>query len=329
MIITRTPFRVSFFGGGTDYPLWYKDNPGAVLSTTINKYCYIMCRYLPPFFKYKYNVRYRRTERKKYISEINHPTVRECLNYMNISKGVELVHTADIPACSGVGSSSSFTVGFINALYALQGKMVTKRILSNDAIYVEQKLVKENVGSQDQIAASFGGLNKISFNGDSYVVDKIILPKEKVLKLQNNIMMFFTGFSRTSSKVAGEYVPKLPTSKRKELREMYSLVDDSIEILKSNNIDNFGKLINESWKIKKSFSNVISNKKIDDMYDCAMRNGALGGKLCGAGNGGFFILYVPEEYQDEVKRAMKKVLFVPVKFDELGSQVILYHQQDF
>jgi D-glycero-alpha-D-manno-heptose-7-phosphate kinase len=329
MIINRTPFRISFFGGGTDYQSWCDDNVGAVLNTTINKYCYIMTRYLPPFLKYKYNIRYRKTERKNKLNNILHPTVRECIKYMHINDGIEMVHTADLPAGSGIGSSSSFTVGFLQSLNALQGKMITKRNLAKDAIHIEQDLINENIGSQDQVAASFGGFNKVIFSKNDFVVEKIILNDNTLQKLQDNLLMVFTGYTRTSSEIAGKYINTLQKKKNKELKIMYHMVDISIDMLKNNNIDDFGKLLNESWCLKKSFSDVISNKNIDDMYACARHNGALGGKLCGSGGGGFFILYVPQEKQYAVKKALKKMLFVPIKFENLGSQIIMYNIQDF
>ena len=205
MIITRTPFRISFFGGGTDYPVWYKENGGAVISTTINKYCYISCRYLPPFFDHKYRIRYTSREETQNVSEIEHPSVRECIKFLNLEKGIEMVHTSDIPAQSGVGSSSAFTVGYINALYALKGKMMTKRQLASDAIHIEQDILKENVGSQDQVAAAFGGLNKIEFGGEKdFYVSPITIGKEKLDFLQDHLMLFFTGFSRNASDIADE-----------------------------------------------------------------------------------------------------------------------------
>jgi D-glycero-alpha-D-manno-heptose-7-phosphate kinase len=204
MIITRTPFRISFFGGGTDYPVYYNEHGGSVLSTTINKYCYITCRYLPPFFEHNYRIRYSKKEEIQTVDEIQHPSVRECLKFVGIEKGIEMVHTGDIPAMSGIGSSSSFTVGFLNALYALQGKMVTKRKLAFDAIHVEQKIIKENVGSQDQVAAAFGGFNRIDFGGtEGIFVQPITTTPEKLQYLQDCLLFYFTGFSRLASDIAG------------------------------------------------------------------------------------------------------------------------------
>lgn len=215
MIITKTPFRISFFGGGTDYPVWYEKNGGSVLSTTINKYCYILCRYLPQFFSYKYRIRYTLREETRTIEEIKHPSVRECLKFLDIKEGVEMVHTSDLPAMSGIGSSSAFTVCFLHSLYALIGKIVNKRQLALDAIHVEQDLIKENVGSQDQTAAAFGGLNRIDFGGESKIaVQPITISQNKLDLLQNNLMLFFTGFSRTASTIAGEQIKQTPSKER-------------------------------------------------------------------------------------------------------------------
>lgn len=331
MIITRTPFRVSFFGGGTDYPIYYKEHGGAVLSTTINKYCYINCRYLPPFFDYKYRIRYTMREETKNVSEIKHPSVRECLKFVNAEKGIEMVHTSDIPARSGIGSSSAFTVGFLNALYALSGKMVTKRQLAREAIHVEQSIIKENVGSQDQVAAAFGGINKIEFGGDrEFYVTPITIKENKLNKLQDSLMFFYTGLVRNASEITGEQINATP-SKKKELDLMVEMVDEAVNILNadSDDINDFGKLLHESWKIKRSLTNLITNDKIDQIYDAAIKAGALGGKLLGAGGGGFVLFYVPPACQARVKEKLRNLLLVPFRFENLGSQVIMYSTQDF
>ena len=331
MIITRTPFRISFFGGGTDYPVYYKKYGGAVLSTTINKYCYINCRYLPPFFDYKYRIRYTIREETKNVSEIEHPSVRECLKFLNAEKGIEMVHTSDIPARSGIGSSSAFTVGFLNALYALSGKMVTKRQLAREAIHVEQSIIKENVGSQDQVAAAFGGINKIEFGGDrEFYVTPITIKENKLNKLQDNLMFFYTGIIRNASEIAGEQINATP-SKKKELKLMAEMVDEAVNILNTNSadIDDFGRLLHKSWKIKRSITNLITNGKIDQIYDAALKAGALGGKLLGAGGGGFILFYVPLGRQARVKEKLRNLLLVPFRFENLGSQVIMYSTQDF
>jgi D-glycero-alpha-D-manno-heptose-7-phosphate kinase len=331
MIITRTPLRISFFDGGTDYPIWYKEHGGAVLSTTINKYCYINCRYLPPFFDHKYRIRYVEREETQHFSQIKHPSVRECLRFTNIEHGIEMVHSSDIPARSGVGSSSAFTVGFLHALNALKGKMITKRQLATDAINVEHNYIKENVGAQDQVAVAFGGLNKIEFGGeDEFYVHPITITKEKVDLLQSHMMLFFTGFSRNASDIAEEQIKKIPQLKS-QLRQMQGMVDKAVEILNSNNcqIQDFGKLLNESWQLKRSLTSKISTSDIDAIYDMALSQGALGGKLLGAGGGGFILIFAPPHVQPKIKEKLSKILYVPFKFEKLGSQIILYSVQDF
>jgi D-glycero-alpha-D-manno-heptose-7-phosphate kinase len=331
MIITRTPFRISFFGGGTDYPDYYREHGGTVLSTTINKYCYITCRYLPPFFDHKYRIRYTYREEKQNIPEIKHPSVRECLKYMNIEKGIEMVHTSDIPAQSGIGSSSAFTVGFINALYALKGKMITKRQLARDSIHLEQNILKENVGSQDQVAAAFGGFNKIEFGGEkNFYVYPLTINDEKLDLLHDHLMLVFTGLPRNASDIAEEQIKKTP-SKISELKAMREMVEEAVNILDGspNEFREFGKLLHESWKVKRSFTHLVSTSRIDDIYENALRAGALGGKLLGAGGGGFMLFFVPKEDQARVKDKLKGLLHVPFKFENLGSQVVLYAMQDF
>jgi len=326
MIITRTPFRISFFGGGTDYPAYYNEHGGSVLSTTINKYCYITCRYLPPFFDHKYLIRYSKKEMTHNIDEIQHPSVRECLRFMNIDRGIDLVHAGDIPAMSGIGSSSSFTVGLLNSLYALQGKMITKRKLAFDAIHVEQNLIGESVGSQDQVAAAFGGFNKIEFGGSEGVLVKPVTIEEKKLQyLQDRFLFYFTGFARFSSDVAKEQIKQTP-QKLKELHTMKAMVDQAIKILdgRIEGFNDFGRLLHESWHIKKGLSSKISNGQIDQIYDTAIQTGALGGKICGAGGGGFILFFVPPENHRKVKEALKDLLLVPIRFENLGSHVIFY-----
>ena len=327
MIITRTPFRISFFGGGTDYPVFYKEHGGAVLSTSINKYCYITCRYLPPFFDHKFLIRYTKREETQTIDEIVHPSVRACLRYMEIDKGVEIVHTGDVPAMSGIGSSSSFTVGLLNALYALKGEVVTKRRLAFDAIHVEQNLIGEPVGSQDQTAASFGGFNRIEFGGrkDGIFVQTIPINGEKLEYLQSCLLFYFTGFSRYASEVAKEQIEKTP-QKIKELNLMKEMVDEAINILSGpvERFHEFGKLLHESWMLKRGLTKLISNGSIDDIYTVAINAGATGGKLCGAGGGGFILIFVPPENQDKVKDKLKDLLLVPIRFENLGSHLVFY-----
>lgn len=330
MIITQTPFRISFLGGGTDYPVFYKEHSGAVLSTTIDKYCYIACRYLPPFFDYKYRLRYTFREETGCISEIRHPSIRKCLEFMGIKRGIEMVHTSDLPARSGIGSSSSFTVGFLNSLYALTGRMVSKKKLALDAIHVEHKLIKENVGSQDQVAAAFGGLNKIVFEKEEgIVIQPVTISQEKLDLFQSNLMLFFTGLSRTASNVAKDQIENT-SSKKNELLAMRDMVDEGIRILDGNvdDYDDFGRLLNEAWKIKRKLSKVITNNTIDEIYNTAISAGALGGKLLGAGSGGFIIFYVPAQNRQRVREALGSLVYVPFRFETLGSQIILYTVQE-
>ena len=326
MIISRTPFRISFFGGGTDYPVWYKEHGGAVLATSIDKYCYINLRQLPPFFDYNYRFVYSKSEHVQDISEIQHPSIRETLRFMDSDKGLEIHHDADLPARSGLGSSSSFTVGLLNAMYAMKGKMVTKRQLALDAIHVEQDLINENVGSQDQTSAAFGGFNKIEFGGEQQIqVQPITIGAKKSQALQDHLMLFFTGFSRIASEIAGEQIKKTP-DKTAELNQMRDMVDEAIGILNSSDSDitDFGRLLHESWMIKRSLTDKITTSEVDKIYETAMQAGALGGKLLGAGGGGFILFFVEPEIQPMVKEKLKNLLHVPFKFDTLGSQIIYY-----
>lgn len=289
MIITRTPFRISFFGGGTDIPAWYKENGGAVLSTTIDKYCYISCRRLPPFFDHKHRIVYSKQELINDVSEIIHPAVRETFRVMNISEGLEIHHNADLPAKSGLGSSSAFTVGLLHALYALKGKMVAKRRLALEAIHIEQEMIKEYVGSQDQVAVAFGGLNRITFSGQHKIeVNPIILSKAKCQQFQDHLMLFFTGFSRLASEIEADKIKQI-SKKKSELSLLHSMVEEAINLLNGEgDIVDFGKLLHESWRLKRSLSDKVSTSHIDDIYETGIKNGAIGGKLLGAGGGDLF-----------------------------------------
>lgn len=332
MIISRTPFRVSFFGGGTDYPLWYREHGGAVLSTTINKYCYITCRYLPPFFDYKYRIRYYQREEANSLDEIQHPSVRECLKFMEVDRGVDMVHHADLPARSGLGSSSTFTVGLLHALYAMKHEMPTKRELAIHAMHIEQDCIKENVGSQDQTIAAFGGLNRIEFGGiNEIMVRPIILPPSKLERLEQHIMLFFTGFVRTASELAEEQIQQIPV-KKANLCHMMELVDEATSIMqcKEDRLADFGQLLHEQWLIKRDMSAKVSNGHIDAIYQAGLKAGALGGKLLGAGGGGFMLFLVPPERQEQVKAALQHLLYVPSRLDHLGSQIIYYtHEGEY
>lgn len=328
MVITRTPFRISFFGGGTDFPLWYKENGGAVLSTTIDKYCYITCRFLPPFFEHKHRIVYSKIENAIEVDQILHPSVRETMRFCGVDKGIEIHHDGDLPARSGIGSSSAFTVGLLHGLYSLKGMLVSKKRLALEAIHIEQDLIKENVGSQDQVIVAFGGLNKIEFKGDHNIVTTpLIIHQNRLQQLQNHFMLFFTGVNRTASDIEGHKLETL-AKKKDELRALHSLVNDSISILCSDtDIADFGKLLTEGWKIKKSFSDKVSTPLIEEIYLKAIKNGAIGGKILGAGGGGFILLFARPENQPKLRETLKDLLHVPFRFDDLGSQVIYYKPQ--
>ena len=322
MIISRTPFRISFFGGGTDYPVWYRENKGSVISASINKFCFVTLRYLPQFFEYKYCLRYFKREEKNYIEEIDHPSIRECLKYLNIQDGVEIVHHADLPAQSGLGSSSTFTVSMLHSLYALSHKMPTKYMLASDAIKIEQDFIGEAVGSQDQTAAAFGGLNRIDFGGQREInVIPIILDPKVLKSFEDHLALFFTGFSRSAESIAKEQI-RLTSQKSKELKNMSELVENAQEFLINNKLKDFGYLLNEQWKLKKSMSNIITNSRIDEIYNKGLGAGALGGKLLGAGGGGFMLFFIDPERRETFIKSLDNYLHVPFKFDFSGSQII-------
>lgn len=326
MIITRTPFRISFFGGGTDYPTWFQRHGGAVLATTIDKYCHISCRYLPPFFDHKYRIVYSRIENVQNFAEIQHPAVKAVLGTYECTDGLEIHHDGDLPARAGLGSSSSFTVGLINAIQALRGKYISKEELASQAIHVEQKVIKENVGSQDQISAAFGGLNRIEFRPDgSFDVAPIILPGERLAVLQSHLMLCFTGLSRIASEVAQSQIDNMD-KREKELKFMRGLVDQAISVLQSRtaSLEEFGKLLHENWLYKRQLSDKVSNPEIDELYDSARKLGAIGGKLLGAGGGGFFLLFVRPEHQKEIREKFSRLVHVPFRFENMGSRVVLY-----
>jgi len=328
MIITRTPYRISFLGGGTDHPLWYEKNGGAVLSASINKFCYISCRFRPPFFKHKHRIVYSEQENVNNIDEIDHPSARECMRYVKQKRGLEIHHDGDLPAMSGLGSSSSFTVGLLHALYGLDGRITTKRQLALDAIHVEQNLIKENVGSQDQTSAAFGGFNKIEFGGNQKItVNPITISNERLHDFQNHLLLFFTDFSRKASEIEAEKLKKFK-DKSNELRAMAAMVQDGIDILKGNgSIDGFGKLLDQGWKLKRGLASVVSTSKIDAIYEAGLKAGANGGKLLGAGGGGFMLFFAPPERHKKIKEKLKKFLNVPFCIDYSGSQIIYYAPQ--
>ncbi len=324
MIISRTPYRLSFFGGGTDYPDWYLKHGGQVLSTTIDKYLYITCRYLPPFFNHKLRLVYSKIEICENISKIDqitHPSAREVLKFLNIKDGLEIHYDGDLPGRSGAGSSSAFTVGLLNALYAYKGEVISSKDLANTGIHIEQNIIKETVGSQDQTSAAYGGLNHIVFDKSGDIkVKPITIDPDLIKELQNNLLLFYTGIQRSAADVAKSYVLNIE-DKSKILNKMFSMVDESIQILKNKNLDDFGRLLDEAWKEKRSLSNIVSNSKIDSIYSEAIKCGALGGKVSGAGGGGFMLLYVPLANQKKVKEKLSSLLHVPFSFETHGSQI--------
>ena len=330
MIITKTPFRMSFFGGGTDMEDYFKENGGSVLSTTFDKYCYVNVRHLPRFFDYSTELSYSKTERVTSVDQIQHPAIREAMKMLDMHE-IRLTYEADLPARSGLGTSSSFAVGMLNAFYALKGKYASKKKLADEAIHLERVLCNEAGGWQDQIAASFGGFNRINFNADGYEVLPIIISPERKRQLNNNLMMFFTGFTRLSSDVQKANRVSSTEEKRSRLKKMYKLVDEAEKVLtdKDRDLDDFGRLLNVTWKLKKGTGPSISTGSIDKLYEKGMSVGALGGKLLGAGGGGFLVFYVQSEKQDAVKEAMKDLMYIPFKFEDDGTRVIHYSPEEY
>ncbi len=324
MIITRTPFRMSFFGGGTDIKEFFSEYGGTVLSTTFDKYCYVTVRHLPRFFDYTNQITYSRIERVRAIDEIEHPMVREAMRMLNMRELV-VTYDADLPARTGLGTSSSFAVGMLNAFHALKGTYVSKRQLSDEAIYLERVLCKEAGGIQDQIAASFGGLNRIEFDNDGYRVSPIIISPERKEKLNKKLMLFFTGFSRLSAEIQNETKQHIHERVR-DLLEIKNLVDEAEAILvnKNGTLDEFGRLLDHTWKLKRKMGSKISTTSIDELYDKALKAGAIGGKLLGAGGGGFLLFYANEDKQERIKYTLSDLLYVPFTFEKEGTDVIYY-----
>lgn len=325
MIISRTPFRISFFGGGTDYPVWYREHGGAVLATTIDKYCYISCRYLPPFFEHKSRIAYSKIETVKSNSDIEHPAVRGVLSYLKVEEGVEIHHDGDLPARTGLGSSSSFTVGLLHALYALKQTMPTKMQLIREAIHVEQDILGENVGCQDQAITAHGGLCRIGFLPDDTIhVTPVIVNRQRLAELQAHLMLYFTGFSRTASEIAKEQIEKTK-DRKSELSAMFQLVSEGTSILTGNSdLASFGSLLHEGWRLKRSLTSKISSSEIDQIYDAARKAGCIGGKLLGAGGGGFMLLFARPEDHLRIRKALSQFLCVPFGFETNGSQIMYY-----
>lgn len=323
MIITQTPFRMSFFGGGTDFPDFYKENGGAVISTTFDKYCYVNVRHLPRFFDYSTELSYAKTERVTSVDDIQHPAIREAMKYLDMHE-IRLTYEADLPARSGLGTSSSFAVGMLNAFYALKGKYADKRKLADDAIYLERVLCHEVGGVQDQIAAAFGGLNRIDFNSEGYTVKPIIISPNRKRELNDRLMLFFTGFSRFSSDIQISTKSAL-VDKKAQLLEMLNMVDEAENVLTSKcKLSEFGRMLDYTWTLKRGIANTISTDSIDGLYNKAINAGAIGGKLLGAGGGGFLLFYVEPDRQNNVIKALDGFLHVPFTFENAGAQVIHY-----
>lgn len=329
MIISRTPFRISFFGGGTDYPAWYSTYGGAVLATTINKYCYLTARYLPPFFEHRLRVVWSTIEHCQAIDDITHPAVREALRYLGIDRGVEIHHDGDLPARSGLGSSSAFMVGLLHVLHALKGHIPSRQQLALESICLEQEHLKEAVGSQDQVLAAYGGFNHITFPASGeFSVKPMTLPTDRIRELNAHLMLFFTGIHRTASDVAQTYVQDI-TNKEKQLHAIADMVNEAISILNSqNDIVHFGKLLHEGWQTKRSLSTQISHPYIEHLYDRARSAGAIGGKLIGAGGGGFLLLFARPSEQDAIRQTLNKLICVPFKFEFSGSQIIVFDPEE-
>jgi D-glycero-alpha-D-manno-heptose-7-phosphate kinase len=325
MIISRTPFRVSFFGGGTDYPDWFREHGGAVLATTIDKYCYISVRELPPFFDHRFRVVYSIVENVQEVADIAHPAVRAVLQRLGVDRGLEIHHDGDLPARSGLGSSSAFTVGLLRAVHALRGRHTSKEALASEAIHVEHCMLREPVGLQDQISAAFGGFNHIHFRPDgTYDVEPMILPRERLAALEDHLLLVFTGISRLAPAVAQTVIDNLK-NRTGELKAMQQMVGRAIELLASPaDIVEFGRLLDESWRLKRRLSDRVSNSEVDALYETATRAGAIGGKLLGAGGGGFVLLFVRPEERARVVEAVRNLITVPFKFDMSGCRIALY-----
>ena len=330
MIITSTPLRISFFGGGTDYPVWYRQYGGSVLSTTIDKSCFITCRWLPPFFEYHSRISYTKVENVGQNNVIQHPSVRACLEFLGIDDGIEIHHIADLPARSGLGTSSAFTVGLLQGLYALKNQMRDKHALAEEAIRVEQELLREAVGAQDQVSAAYGGFNRINFDTDGSIeVRRMLASPGRLAELEQHLALYFTGFSRFASEIAQEQL-KMTPHKKQELDTMLQLVDEAEAIIASpdRSLHEFGRLLHESWKIKRTLTHKISNASIDEIYEAGISAGALGGKLLGAGGGGFMLFFVPPERREALRTRLKKLLCIPFAFSNRGSHVVVYEPEE-
>lgn len=324
MVISQTPYRISFFGGGTDYPAWFNHRPGSTLVSTIDKYSYLSCRYLPPFFDHKHRFAYSKIELANEIAEIQHPGIRGVLSYLNIVQGLSISHHGDLPARAGMGSSSAFTVGLVKALMKLAGENIDKATLAKMAIHIEQEVIKETVGSQDQIATAYGGINRVDFLSDGrFEVTPLAITKERVLMLQNNLLLFYTGAQRYASDIAKKQIQNLK-HKEKELYSILSLVDEGQKMLlsASPSLKPFGELLNQAWLIKREIAEGVTTPMVDEIYNVGMSAGATGGKLLGAGGGGFILFYVEPQNQERVLKSMSGLVRIPFEFEFLGSRFI-------
>ena len=329
MIITKTPFRMSFFGGGTDMPTFFNEHGGAVISTTFDKYCYVNVRHMPPFHPYISELVHNRFERVNDIEDIEHPLIRECMRLHDIHE-IRLTYEGDLPARTGLGTSSTFAVGMLNAFCALKGKMMSKRQLAQEAIHVERDILKENGGWQDQVAAAYGGLNRIDFKNGDFDVHPIVIHPDRKNELDENLMLFYTGIQRFSSDIQADTFAK-PVDKTQQLLDMLALVDEAEKILCDNktSLNEFGKLLDTTWRLKRGTGAKVSNDSIDHLYDLAIKAGALGGKILGAGGGGFLLFYCQKEKQPALIKAMEKLMIVPFKFETGGAQVLYYAPQSY
>lgn len=330
MIITRTPFRMSFFGGGTDMEEYFRENGGAVISTTFDKFCYVNVRHLPRFFEWSTELTYSKIEKVSDINDIQHPAIREAMKMLDMHE-IRLTYEADLPARSGLGTSSSFAVGMLNAFYALKGKYADKKKLADEAIYLERVLCDEAGGWQDQIAASYGGFNRINFGPDGFQVLPIIIAPERKKQLNDNLMMFFTGFTRFSSEVQKANQVGNKEDKKRQLKKMYDLVDEAEQVLvdKNRDLDDFGRLLDITWNLKRTTGSAISTDSIDGLYARGKEAGALGGKLLGAGGGGFIVFYVQPDKQSTVRKAMADLMYIPFEFENSGTKVIHYTPETY
>jgi D-glycero-alpha-D-manno-heptose-7-phosphate kinase len=332
LVISKTPYRISLFGGGTDYPAWFQDHGGSVISFAINKYCYLTVRHLPPFFAHKYRFVYSKIEDCKSIDEIKHPAIKGVLQHLGWNNGIEVHHDGDLPARSGIGSSSSFTVGLLHALRALNGLISSKYDLAQNSLFIEQEIIKEPVGSQDQIIAAYGGFNRIQFHQDgSFNVESLNLTTEKIKFFESNVLLVFTGISRYSSEASTATIANMKNTES-HLLKISELADAAHKLIiqvKAPEIlfDGIGQMLNESWARKRELAKGVSNEIINSMYAVALKAGAKGGKLLGAGGGGFMMFWAKPEYHAGILSALGPVVHVPIHIDNMGSRIALYQPE--